>query len=286
MARFAIRHVTSYRYSKPVFLEPHILRLRPRCDWRQRLLSYSLRIDPEPAGLSWGLDAFGNERAQVWFNGLTERLEAAVEATVETLSDNPFDYLPAMEAQRLPPVFPPEETPALMPYLPRRYPCAGPDDPLGALVAGLTAARPNVPDFLWALNSRLFSTLEKIERAEPGELSPRELLASGRGACRDAAVLFMEACRMLGIPARYVSGYQAGDPEVETGELHAWVEAYTPGGGWRGFDPTHGLAAAAHHVILACAATPAQTAPIAGSFRATGATARLSHDIRLQVQDE
>jgi len=284
MARFAIRHVTSYRYSKPVFLEPHVIRLRPKGDWRQRLAAYSLRVSPEPAGLSWGLDAFGNERAQAWFNGLTERLDVTVEAVVETLSDNPFDYLLPIDAQRLPPAYGPEETPALAPYLARSHPSTGPGDLLNALIDELTRDHPQAQDFLWALNSRLFDSLDKIVREEPGELSPHELLRSGRGACRDAAVLFVEACRRTGIPARFVSGYQAGDPEVETGELHAWAEAYVPGGGWRGFDPTHGIAAAAHHVVLCCAPLHAHTAPLAGAFRGTGAAAILSHDIRLRVE--
>jgi transglutaminase-like putative cysteine protease len=58
------------------------------------------------------------------------------------------------------------------------------------------------------------------------------------GACRDSGVLLIALCRSLGIPARFVSGYQENDPDTERQDLHAWCEAWIPGGGWRGFDPT------------------------------------------------
>jgi transglutaminase-like putative cysteine protease len=39
--QFAVRHVTTYRYTAPVHLGPHILRLTPRSDGRQRLLEHA-----------------------------------------------------------------------------------------------------------------------------------------------------------------------------------------------------------------------------------------------------
>jgi len=56
----------------------------------------------------------------------------------------------------------------------------------------------------------------------------------------------MEACRALGLAARFVSGYQEGDPNQE--ERDAWAEVYLPGAGWRGYDPTNGIAVADRHV--------------------------------------
>ena len=57
-----------------------------------------------------------------------------------------------------------------------------------------------------------------------------------RGVCQDFAHVAIVALRVLGIPARYVSGYlhPSRDPavgEARAGESHAWVEAWTGRGG-------------------------------------------------------
>src|ERR1019366_6177863 len=48
--RIAVVHTTLYRYSSPVYLEPHIIRLRPREDASQRLEAWTLDIAPTPLG--------------------------------------------------------------------------------------------------------------------------------------------------------------------------------------------------------------------------------------------
>jgi len=58
------------------------------------------------------------------------------------------------------------------------------------------------------------------------------------GSCRDLAMLMVEACRSIGIPSRFVSGYHFEDPLPSELDLHAWAELYIPGAGWTGFDPS------------------------------------------------
>jgi transglutaminase-like putative cysteine protease len=65
--------------------------------------------------------------------------------------------------------------------------------------------------------------------------------------------------------------------------LHAWAEVYLPGGGWRGYDPTLGLAVADHHVAVAAGMRPGLAAPITGIFRGTGVASHMQADIRIRV---
>jgi transglutaminase-like putative cysteine protease len=103
------------------------------------------------------------------------------------------------------------------------------------------------------------------------------------GSCRDFTVLFMEACRAVGLAARFVSGYEEGDSTVLERDLHAWAEVYIPGGGWRGFDPTHGLAVADRHVALVASAFPQFTAPVTGSTQEGGrVSSRLTTEVRVK----
>lgn len=282
MALFHIEHQTSYHYSRPVFIEPHIVRLRPRSDWRQALHSFHLQLEPAPVGLSWGFDLFDNQRAQAWFDGMHEELHVHVQAVVETLTQNPFDYLP-QTASSAPCTL--SESEMLSAFLRQRHPAPASGDRLELLLRDLDADAADMQRFLPALNLALYEQVDKISRLEPGILPPDVLLQQGRGACRDLAVAFIEACRRRAIPARYVSGYQTGDSDCETGDLHAWAEAYVPGGGWRGFDPTHGLAVADQHVVIAAGAEPEHTAPLCGTFRGTGVQAHLHHAVRIRVEN-
>jgi transglutaminase-like putative cysteine protease len=65
--------------------------------------------------------------------------------------------------------------------------------------------------------------------------------------------------------------------------LHAWAEVYIPGGGWRGYDPSHGLVVADRHIALAASFDPEGSAPVRGSFRGTGVTATTSYLISLSA---
>jgi transglutaminase-like putative cysteine protease len=273
-------HTTTYRYSRPVFLEPHLLRLRPRYESMQRLRHFALHLEPQPAGLSESRDVEGNDVTLVWFAGATDILRVTSSLVVETQRGNPFDYIVTDPlADTLPFAYTEDLVQSVAPYC-----LSGEADESVAQFARSLAdqvGRTTLP-FLTILTQRIAEMMTYTVR-ETGEPQPAGVtLASRQGACRDLAVLFIETCRALGLAARFVSGYQEGTPRQEQ-RLHAWAEVYVPGGGWRGYDPTLGLAVADRHVTLAAGRTPQLAAPITGSFRGTGVSANLQADIRLRV---
>src|SRR5262245_28558025 len=90
---FTIEHTTEYRFTRPVFFEPHFLRFCPRSDGAQRVVNFNLEIDPLPTGTTQSLDSEGNLVTYAWFNDLHERMSLRSTAEVETLRDNPYDFL-------------------------------------------------------------------------------------------------------------------------------------------------------------------------------------------------
>ena len=81
------------------------------------------------------------------------------------------------------------------------------------------------------------------------------------------ATLFIEACRLIGLAARFVSGYlHAPASEAGYGSTHAWSEIYLPGAGWKGFDSTSGEVAGSQHIAVAVSRHPEAVPPIAGAF--------------------
>ena len=279
---FSISHQTRYTFSRPVFLEPHLLRFCPRTDSGQRLLSYHLAIDPQPAGFSDITDVEGNTARWAWFNETTQFLDIRMECEVQTLRENPFDFIlvsPSFETY--PFEYPEELNPALEPCLNNEA------IPKSKNVGGLTSALLEKSDgdifsFLNTLNGYLYENWQVVVRREGPPLVPDETLAQKEVSCRDLALLFMAACRNVGIASRFVSGYQEGDPDTENRQLHAWPEVYIPGGGWRGYDPTHGLVVADRHITLAASYHPQGASPCKGTFRGTGAEASMTFAINIQ----
>ncbi len=100
--KISVTHSTIYRYDFPVYLEPHIFRLRPRTNSAQRLRAFDIRIAPTPAGTTECLDQDGNLALNAWFNAPTRELSVTSRFTVEMLRQNPFDYVIVGESLNLP----------------------------------------------------------------------------------------------------------------------------------------------------------------------------------------
>ncbi|MCP9931846.1 transglutaminase family protein [Cyanobium sp. AMD-g] len=278
---FRIHHRLSYRYDRPVFLEPMTLRLTPRQDGSQRILEHHLQLVDPAAGLTRVLEPDGTDAMVAWFQQEQDQLTIEVDMLLETLRSNPYDWIVThREAQHLPVDYPEAEACSLAGC---RH---GQIDPAVRAWAQAIADKVegSATAFLGALADEIHHGFHHVGRLEGEPTSAAETLATLTGACRDTAVLYIAACRSQGLAARFVSGYSMHHPpEVSEHELHAWAEVYLPGGGWRGFDPSLGLAVADGHVVLAAAPDHHLAAPVSGRYRGTGVGSSLAYLIRLQA---
>lgn len=279
---FRAHHVTRYRYSRPAFLDPQIIRLTPRSDPNQRLTDFRIEVTPEPAGMSQYIDAEGNSVVKVWFDGLTDALVLQTRFLVRTLRTNPFEFLLDDQSHdHLPIVYRSEESAALARY------CTN-GERVAAAVANYTqdvmeAARGETLRFLHGLNQRMYEEFRIVVRVKGPAYSAEETLGRREVACRDVANLFVECARVVGLAARFVSGYQASDPDRNNLHMHAWAEVYLPGAGWVGYDPTHGLAVSDGHVAVASAPAPEGAAALSGSFRGTGVESTIQTSLTIDA---
>lgn len=271
-ARWAIRHLTIYRYTVPVAFATHLLRLTPRPD-TARLVSRSLDIEPAPLRVDDFTDQYGNVCTRVEL-GPEQWFELRIESRVEVEN------------------FAPPQPTASLASLPWLAPLA---DGLAAFRAHdgdasvaalarrvLSEAGPAPLAFFQHLNHTLYTTIDRQLRLDGAAQTAAQTLATLRGACRDLTVLFLAVCRSVGVAGRFVSGYQ-GQEQTPDGRrhLHAWPEVFVPDLGWLGWDPTHGIPVGAGHVALCVAPSQAETMPIEGGFFFNGSdvTSTLDYEI-------
>ncbi len=276
---FQITHKSIYTYSRPAFLEPQTVRLRPRSDAAQSLINFEIDIQPAPAGSSQSLDLDGNVVTHAWFEGFAESLAITTRSKVNTQRDNPFDYMLTEPAEQLPMSYAEPVAPFLKPY--RAHRRGDVVERFAQSIAGQSEHQ--TLRFLTALNSEIYGGFRQVIREHGGPRRPEETLALKEGSCRDLTMLFIEACRCLGIAARFVSGYHSEAPKEGPRYLHAWAEVYLPGAGWRGYDPSQALAVAEQHVAIAAAAIPQLAAPVSGQVRGNDVTSSLEAEIEIHV---
>jgi len=285
--RLAIEHRTAYRYDRPVRLGPHIVRLRPAPHCRTPILAYSLAVTPSEHFVNWQQDPFGNYLARFVFPQPTVELTVTVDLVAEMTVINPFDFFVDEDARSWPFSYDPSLAHDLLPYLETD----GDGALLDAWVEAIARTRTPIIDFLVALNRRVLGDIAYSIRLDSGVQTPDETLQRAVGSCRDSAWLLVAALRKLGIAARFASGYlvqlaEDDPPEGSEGprsdftDLHAWAEAYVPGAGWIGLDPTSGLLAGEGHIPLACTALPSAAAPITGLVDVAHTTFDYSNVVR------
>lgn len=256
MQMLKVRHVTRYRYARPVGFGEHRMMLRPREDPDQRLVFERLRITPEPADVRIERDRLGNFVAIARFGGPAQQLCFESELVVARELEAPLP---------LPPL------PGLRPF---PLGVQAEDRDLDAWAARFLNRR-SAPGLqaVAAMNAHVCKTFTYRRRLELGVQSPEQTLALRSGACRDFAVLIVEAARRLGLTARFVSGYVhcpdpgAGPPRAGGGHTHAWAQVLTPEAGWVDFDPTSGRVGPQGLIRIAVAEHPADAVPIQGVYQ-------------------
>jgi transglutaminase-like putative cysteine protease len=246
--RLAIHHETTYRYSLPVSHSIQLLRLTPRNEPHQRILSWKLSA---PSRLSAVPDAFGNATHMLVLRQPHSEVKVVVTGTVEIDQPALSGALPRT-AERLSPLT----------FLPATR-LTQPSPEIEAFVAA------HLPQPI-ARPAQLVALAEAIEDRvtyRPGVTqtwtTAAQALEAGYGVCQDHAHLFIACCRSRGTPARYVSGYV--DPgDVEHAASHAWVDAWLPEQGWVSIDVTHRSLVVDRHCRLAVGRDYDSASPLRG----------------------
>ncbi|WP_332701527.1 transglutaminase family protein, partial [Devosia sp.] len=268
----AVYHLTHYKYDRPVYLQPQIIRLQPAPHSKTKVLSYSLKVSPSLHFVNVQQDPYGNFLTRFVFPEPVTEFKIEVDLVADMTVYNPFDFFVEESAEIWPFEYPEGIRADLSIYMQ--------PEPVGPLLQrfldGIDKTPMNTVNFVSAINASIQQHIAYIVRMETGVWTPEETLGNAKGSCRDSSWLLVQTLRNLGFAARFVSGYliqlkpdlvsldgPAGTDHDFT-DLHAWCEVYLPGAGWVGLDPTSGLLTGESHVPLAATPHYRNAAPISG----------------------
>jgi transglutaminase-like putative cysteine protease len=278
--KIKIIHLTEYTFNSEVFLEPHYFRFKPKFMPFCTLESFKIDVHPNPAGTSHFMDVENNMIHFCWFEDTHRQLVVETRSVLDISDFNPFNFL----------VYPNECN-----YLPFKYShnlknLLGPALSVTSLSNELIqygeelkgASKNNTIDFILNLTKQISAdfVLESRMTGQPHE--PDITFNLRKGSCRDLTWFQIQLLRYMGIAARFVSGYFYIPSEKPEFELHAWVEAYIPGAGWIGFDPSHGIVSGNDHIPIASSADFRNTMPVSGSVRGDAAS-ELKTELKIEV---
>jgi transglutaminase-like putative cysteine protease len=263
MPVFKIHHVTKYAYNRPVIESVNQVRIFPIASPQQEILQHEVVITDAPE-LFYFLDYWGNRCADFSLPEAHKELTIDSRLLVRTTSADippPIQTFQKDIAASIAGDF------QLMELAkPREIKSK---DTIKDILAGIVAEEKTVMQLVQECSAYIFKEFKYIKGITTIETTVDEILDHRSGVCQDFAHVLLKLLRTLGIPSRYVSGYICPNKNGMRGEgaTHAWVEAYIPGYGWAGIDPTNNVWVTNHHVKLAVGRDFNDCTPMKGTFK-------------------
>lgn len=246
--RLAIDHVTHYRFTAPPVHGLQRLRLTPKHTSGQRVLEWTMSFEGARLEVEYEDHNYNHVTLISLVPGSSE-LTIRCTGVVDTADEDGiigrhsgflalWHFLGATELTR-------------------------PGPKLRALVGGIDRDVDVLP-MLHGLSAAILEAVAYEPGQTDAETTAEAALTAGHGVCQDHAHVFIAACRLLGVPARYVSGYLMMDDRVEQEAGHAWAEAHVDHLGWVGFDVSNGISPDARYVRVSTGRDYREAAPVTG----------------------
>jgi transglutaminase-like putative cysteine protease len=243
--KLKIEHRTAYRYSQPVRYAIQSLCLTPRTGPTQVVLHWEIKAPGHLVALQ---DAYGNLAHTLSLNRPLSEKVIAARGEVDTLAVAEF-----------------HENGAASPLVFLRETALTRHSAAIAAFAAPHFAGPPTPASLLALAAAIGRQVRYKPGSTEVSTTAEEAFELAAGVCQDQAHVFIAACRVHRVPARYVSGYfhAPNAPELAS---HAWADVCIDVATqhWVSIDVTHQCLSDERHVRLAVGVDYAACAPVRG----------------------
>lgn len=282
---YTVRHITRFRYSRPVTESVMEVRMQPRRDETQHCLSFELTTEPVTR-ITASRDYLGNIVHHFDVLRPHQELTITARALVTTSAPSPPVGLDPSAWAALDAMV--QEGECVEMLIPSHF--ARPTPLLREFARELEITRRGDPlSLLYEVGERLHNALTYMPKSTHVDSPIDVALQQRQGVCQDYAHIMIALMRELGIPCRYVSGYlyhRRDDTSKDAPDAtHAWVEALLPELGWVGFDPTNNMPVGERHIRVAVGRDYADVPPTRGVFKGQADT-ELGVAVQVRLADE
>ena len=265
--KYRITHRNIFRYETEVEQSLNTIRLKPRNNERQRLISYEVKINP----ISLTRDNF-----DIWRNAVSTFFIAEKHIELEVTTNS------LVSVQRAPYIYQIQYSDEMknifhsqlfhehnLAFLTTSRFTTLEYYQLNEIISSVGHAD-NPVKFALDLMRFLNQSITYDPEATTVDTTASEAWGLKRGVCQDYTHIMLAVLRYMNIPARYISGYlYVGEDDDLVGDTatHAWVEVMIPGVGWIGLDPTNNVEVLENHINLCVGRDFRDVSPIEGVYQ-------------------
>lgn len=265
MPKYRIKHITRYSYPAQVIDSANQVMLFPLDDALQEVTKHELLITHQPS-VEVFTDYFGNKIGM--FSIIRPHRELMIESVIEIFTHEvplPNDTTAAQtQWDNLTIIC--EQFPYMDFMLLEKFETK---EEITTVVQSFMPDTTTPFAVAQQMSAFVYHNFEYRKGVTNVETQVDEIWKLKAGVCQDFAHILLVMLRIVGIPARYVSGYICPDNDElrGAGATHAWVEAYIPFHGWLGFDPTNNCIASDRHARLAIGRSFTDCTPVKGTYK-------------------
>jgi transglutaminase-like putative cysteine protease len=280
---FRIVHTTRFDYAGTALNSQNEMRVKPWDRPGQRCLEFDLSADA-PASILPYRDFFGNEAHSVCVGGAHAQLTILAKSVVEKYAApeppyNQISFARFLEDDE-------RRTKSYYEFLNASQYVPFTDRLRKFFWMAHPRENEDVAEYVMRVVAYVRDQFEYETTKTNVHSSLEDILKSGGGVCQDFAHLTIGILRLAGVPSRYVSGYLAPnmkDPSSVTEQAsHAWLEAWLPGLGWAGYDPTNRCRADERHIGMAIGRDYNDVPPLRGIYSNGGAHSTMRVDVQVE----
>lgn len=247
--QLSIQHITEYQFDQPVRYALQRLKLRPKDGAGQTIRDWQLLVDGGRVEVEHD-DPHNNHVTLISVEEGRTAITISCQGQIETADNHGIlgkhrSLVPLWAYCR-----------------PTRLTAAGRG--VSKILSGVNREREDKLELLHRMSAHILECVAYQGGATGVGTSAEQAIAAGAGVCQDHAHIFISACRAMGIPARYVSGYLMMNDRVAQDASHAWAEAHVDAIGWVGFDISNGISPDGRYVRVATGFDYRDAAPISG----------------------
>ena len=294
---YKIYHETKFDYAALVTFSHNIARLKPKDSNTQKLLEYSLKIEPTPYETSEFVDYFENTNNFMLIRESHKNLKVIATSKVERFENEIKKELDSIKNIKI-----------TVKEVKERLSSYNPNDVLAKYFLFETESIPmpskeikdyalksfdenrNIIEATNEFMARIFNDFKFVSGFSDITTPIEVIFREKKGVCQDFAQFAISALRSIGIPTRYISGYIQTIPAPGTEKLfgvdasHAWFSIYVPDFGWVDFDPTNNKIPNEEYIILGYGRDYLDISPLKGVVQSSG-NSLLSVKVDVRVLD-